>query len=241
MKPSLHNTPTDNTLPPPEVTAPTASSKTPLCEVSVQLLLAQIHVNNGRLTDAFNMFEVAARSADPRALNMLGRAYERGWGVTRNPSTAATYFSHAASLGDAWAMFNLADLYMAGDGVPLDIPKAYDLYLSAAQNGVTKAFTMLGLIIEDGAIPNAEPDAALKLFEAAANAGDCWGYLNMARHHLSSNNIDPALHCFSRALDLGFHDVFLATERLLANRRDPRLQNVVARARHYLNRPSADR
>ncbi len=199
--------------------------------VNVQLMLGQIYLNNGKFSDAFSMFEVAARSGDPRALNMLGRAYERGWGVACNASVAAMYFSHAASMGEGWAMFNLADLYLAGKGVKKDPKKAYNLYVMSAQHGVSKAFNMLGLIIEDGLIPEIDQRKSIAFFRAAINSGDCWGYLNMARYHLLYGEKEAALKCLEGALDLGFRDVFLAIEQFLCGVTDARFCKIVERAK----------
>lgn len=199
--------------------------------VNVQLMLGQIYLNNGKFSDAFNMFEVAARSGDPHALNMLGRAYERGWGIPCNASAAAMYFSHAASMGEGWAMFNLADLYLAGKGVKKDTQTAYNLYVMSAQHGVSKAFNMLGLIIEDGLIPEIDPGKSIDFFRAAINSGDCWGYLNMARYHLLYGEREAALMCLEGALDLGFEDVFQAIEKLFYGVEDARFCKIVERAK----------
>ncbi|GCD75803.1 hypothetical protein NBRC3299_2095 [Acetobacter pasteurianus NBRC 3299] len=204
--------------------------------VNVQLMLGQIYLNNGKFSDAFSMFEVAARSGDSRALNMLGRAYERGWGITRNASIAAMYFSNAAGMGEGWAMFNLADLYLAGRGVKKDPKKAYDLYMMSAQHGVSKAFNMLGLIIEDGLVPEINPRESIAFFRAAINSGDCWGYLNMARYHHLYGEREAALVCLEGALDLGFEDVFQAIEKLFYGVKDARFCKIVERAKERFSR-----
>ncbi|MGD7070307.1 tetratricopeptide repeat protein [Acetobacter sp. AAB5] len=199
--------------------------------VNVQLMLGQIYLNNGKFSDAFSMFEVAARSGDSRALNMLGRAYERGWGVKCNASIAAMYFSHAAFMGEGWAMFNLADLYLAGKGVKKDPQKAYHLYILSAQHGVSKAFNMLGLIIEDGLIPELDRRKSIAFFRAAIKSEDCWGYLNMARYHLLHGEMESALLCLEGALDFGFEDVFRAMEKLLYGIKDKRFCKILERAK----------
>ncbi|KXV71108.1 sel-1-like 1 [Acetobacter cerevisiae] len=208
-----------------------STSPASLSPVTIQLLLGQICLDKGKPAEAFSLFEVASRSGDPRALNMLGRAYERGWGVARNPAAACAYFTQAAADGDGWAMFNLADLYLAGEGVPQDIRKAYSLYISSAQNGVSKAFNMLGLIAENGSLPELEPAKAQDFFLAAAQSGDCWGYLNLARNDLSSGRTEAAIKWFSRALEEGFRDVFKALETLLQDHPDPRLHAIAEQAR----------
>ena len=57
---------------------------------------------------AFRWFQIAARSGDAAALNMLGRCYERGWGVAVDLSEAARSYRLAAAKADHWAQFNLA-------------------------------------------------------------------------------------------------------------------------------------
>ena len=80
----------------------------------VQLLLGQMYLNKGEFTQAFGMFAVAAQSGQAKALNMLGRAYEQGWGVPRSVVQALTYFEAAAVHDYGWAHFNLGDLYLSG-------------------------------------------------------------------------------------------------------------------------------
>ncbi|GBQ78563.1 hypothetical protein AA14337_1197 [Acetobacter malorum DSM 14337] len=208
----------------------TTEKSAPLSPVTMQLLLGQIFLDKGKHTQAFSIFEVASRSGDPRALNMLGRAYDRGWGVPRNPAAASTYFRQAATEGDGWAMFNLADLYLAGEGVPRNIRKAYHLYVSSSRKGISKSFNMLGLIAESGVLPECGPDKAYDFFLAAAQSGDCWGYLNLGRYDLSSGRIEPAIKWFSRALEEGFSDIFKALEALVQHQPDPRLRAIAYHA-----------
>ena len=198
--------------------------------VETQLMLGQIHLDHGRMHDAFIMFEAAARSGEPRALNMLGRAYERGWGITCNPAAAALYFTEAATAGDPWAAFNLADLYMAGRGVATDRNRACDLYVMAARGGVAKALTMLGLLAEDGATPMLPPHSAGPFFHAAATGGDCWGALNLGRLHLANGRPAAATPWIRMALEQGFTEVFRAIIHLLDGVSDPALHQLAAQA-----------
>nr|WP_255673850.1 tetratricopeptide repeat protein [Komagataeibacter sp. FNDCF1] len=206
--------------------------------VETQLMLGQIHLDHARMDEAFIMFEAAARSHDPRALNMLGRVYERGWGTARNPALAAQYFAGAASRGYGWAAFNLADLYMAGRGVRADRARACELYARAARGGVAKALTMLGLLAEDGVISTSEPDIAATFFHAAAMGGDCWGGLNLGRVHLARGNVAAALPWLAMALEHGFDDVFRALAHLVTGQADPRLRHLARLAMARLQVPS---
>lgn len=76
-----------------------SASPAPLSPVTMQLLLGQICLDNGKPAEAFSLFEVASRSGDPRALNMLGRAYERGWGVARNRRRPAPILRRPPPMG----------------------------------------------------------------------------------------------------------------------------------------------
>ncbi|GAN86655.1 sel1 repeat family protein [Komagataeibacter intermedius] len=209
----------------------------PISVVETQLMLGQIHLDHGRLQDAFMMFEAAARSGEPRALNMLGRAYERGWGTACNPAAAAMYFHKAAYAGDPWAAFNLADLYMAGRGVAGDPDRAGDLYAMAARGGVAKALTMLGLLAEDGTCAMVSPRSAPLFFHAAAMGGDCWGALNLGRLHLATGDGPAAAHWIRVALEQGFGDVFRAIIHLLNGVTDPALRLLATQAAGRLDHP----
>lgn len=182
---------------------------------SALLALGQICLNHGDGERAFGLFETAARSGSADALNMMGRAYERGWGVRRNPAVAATYFQAAAEKGNGWALFNLADLCLSGEGGDKNPVMAYWLYTEAARKGVAKALNMLGLLHEDGLSGQLAPEDAATFFHAAAMAGDCWGFVNTGRLHLVRNEIKEAAFAFRKALSLGFCDVFLAVKGLL--------------------------
>lgn len=172
-------------------------------QVKAQLILAQTHLDAGCAEDAFSCFAIAARSGHPVALNMLGRAYERGWGVTRNPALAACCFEAAVRGGDGWAMFNLADLFFTGDGVPKDHLRAYRLYVDAACSGNAKALNMLGLMHEEGTAPEGRPDpeGARQFYLAAAEGGDCWAWLNLGRLSLEDGEWSDAAEAFTKALD----------------------------------------
>ncbi|WP_249199873.1 tetratricopeptide repeat protein [Gluconobacter sp. Dm-62] len=184
-------------------------------QVKAQLILAQSHLDAGRSEDAFSCFGIAARSGHPVALNMLGRAYERGWGVKRNPVMAARCFESAVGGGDGWAMFNLADLFLAGDGAPKNEQLAYRLYVDAARTGNAKALNMLGIMHEDGTAPGTGPDlrGAHQFYQAAAEGGDCWAWLNLARLALERGARSEAAQSLERALDsaiIGVPDAVLA-------------------------------
>lgn len=206
-------------------------------QVKAQLILAQSHLDAGRQKDAFSCFGIAARSGHPVALNMLGRAYERGWGVKRDPAMAARCFETAIEGGDGWAMFNLADLFLIGEGVPKNEQRAYQLYVDAARTGNVKALNMLGIMHEEGPPPSGKPDVegARQFYQAAAEGGDCWAWLNLGRlalERLSSGGDEwrVAAEAFEKALDVAVGGVSDAVLHLIRpHARKPAFQAVLSR------------
>lgn len=81
---------------------------------------------------------------------------------------AVAEWREPAAQGDVDAMFNLAQAYRLGRGVPTDIDKARDLYLQAAQRGHIKAADNYGLLL----FQQGEQEKAMPLIEAAAGRGD---------------------------------------------------------------------
>jgi uncharacterized protein len=210
-------------------TPPNASGTGPSI-TDVQLAFGQLCLDRGgsEQAQAAEWFRLAARGGDARALNMLGRCHERGWGVVPDPERAAAYYLKAADRGDVWALFNLGDLYCRGEGVRADDEAAYRLYAAAARKGHVKALNMLGLFHECGRAVPTDGTVARDFFRAAAEGGDCWGQFNHARMLILDGALDQALPWFRRALENGFPDFFRSMAAALAAHPDPNLQ-VLAR------------
>ncbi|MBP2296330.1 tetratricopeptide repeat protein [Azospirillum rugosum] len=198
--------------------------------IDVQLALGQICLDRGSAAQAAEWFRIAARSGDARAINMMGRCFERGWGVPADPGQAAACYRKAADRGDAWALFNLADLHCRGEGVPADDAAAYRLYAAAARKGHAKALNMLGLFHECGRAVPVDGAAARAFFQAAAEGGDCWGRFNHARMLILDGRLEEALPWFRRALDAGFPDFYRCMADALAGHPDPRLRALARQA-----------
>ncbi|PGH57492.1 hypothetical protein CRT60_13825 [Azospirillum palustre] len=194
------------------------------------LALGQSCLDRGEDGQAFAWFRSAARGGDARAINLLGRCHEHGWGVPADPVQAAAHYRKAADLGDGWAMFNLADLHCRGIGVARDDEAAYRLYAASAAKGNAKALNMLGLFHESGRAVPADEAAARALFKAAAESGDCWGCFNHARLLIGDGAREEALRWFRLALDSGFPDFYRSMAAALAPHPDPQIQALAAEA-----------
>lgn len=85
-----------------------------------------------------------------------------------NYTAAVAQWQLPASNGDADALFNLAQAYRLGRGVPANINRARELYAEAAQKGHVKAADNYGLLLfQQGEQANAMP-----LIKDAAERGD---------------------------------------------------------------------
>jgi cell division septation protein DedD len=81
---------------------------------------------------------------------------------------AVTEWQGPAAEGDADALFNLAQAYRLGRGVPADNARARQLYEEAARRGHVKAADNFGLML----FQEGEQDKAMPLIRSAAERGD---------------------------------------------------------------------
>ena len=106
----------------------------------------------------------------PEAINQLGISYRDGQlGLPRDSfKKAAKLFKRAVELGQVDAMYNLAWLYLEGDGIRQNTKKAIDLFRAAAERGHPGAMCEIGnwYLRASGKIEDAVP-----YYEAAANLG----------------------------------------------------------------------
>ncbi|KWA11138.1 hypothetical protein WL26_17215 [Burkholderia cepacia] len=106
--------------------------------VSAQASLAwHLSTGLGGRTDEYEAFAWALRAAPSsvEAKRMVGLAYLRGRGVTRDAKAASTWLESAVAAGSQWAESDLALMYETGDGVALNENTAMDLHRRAAQRG----------------------------------------------------------------------------------------------------------
>ncbi|WP_241657475.1 SPOR domain-containing protein [Aurantiacibacter suaedae] len=83
-------------------------------------------------------------------------------------SAAVALWEGPAAQGDPDALFNLAQAYRLGRGVPADMARAEDLYRRASEGGHLRAADTYGLIL----FQSGRHEAALPYVQAAARRGD---------------------------------------------------------------------
>jgi len=102
----------------------------------------------------------------------LGRQYQLGHGVPKDPSKAAEWFRKAAEQGHPVAEALLGIAYEEGSGVTKDLAQAVQWYgKSAAQNNV-QAETRLGFLYESGTGVTKDNTQAAQLYRQAAEQGN---------------------------------------------------------------------
>ena len=100
--------------------------------------------------DDITSLERRAENGDPDAQFRLGKCYENGSGVSKDPEKAVHWYTKAADQGHADAQYNLGLCYHNGIGVSKNPEKAVHWYTKAADQGHADAQYKLGLCYEKG-------------------------------------------------------------------------------------------
>lgn len=179
---------------------------------------------------AFRWFQLAARSGNADAINMVGRCHELGWGTARNTRTAAQGYRTAAEMGHAWASFNLAMLMLAHDGVEGEKGEALALMVQAARRGNAKAMNFIGETREDGHQSPPKIAAARRWYARAARRGCFRGAFNLARHFMAEGDVDRAVRWLERSVAAAPGNFCAELAAYLAEHPDIRVREVAARA-----------
>lgn len=105
---------------------------------------------NNEFETALRELSPDAKSGDVKAQYYMGLLFANGYGVEKDPATAAQWFTKAAEQGNPEAQFRLGHLYRRGAGVPQDDAKAVAWWQKAADKGDTFAQSSLAGMYLDG-------------------------------------------------------------------------------------------
>ena len=119
-------------------------------------LKADVAFLGGDYIKAAQMFLEGARDGDALASFNYGWCLWRGIGVKYDPKEAKSYFSFARDLEGGVASYNLAMLYLHGEGVPKDYKRACEHMRVSASKGCIEAQLYLGAAHTSGCM--FEPD-----------------------------------------------------------------------------------
>lgn len=129
-----------------------AERRVPVYEKSV----ADVKFIEGDYEAAAQMYLDGARDGDPLASLNYGYLLWRGLGVPYNPREAKSFFSYAKNLHGGEACYNLAMLYMHGEGVTRDYRRAVEYLSISAGLDCIEAQLYLGMAYTSGCV--FEPD-----------------------------------------------------------------------------------
>lgn len=117
---------------------------------------ANVEFLEGNFAHAAEMYREGARDGDILASFNYGYCLWRGIGVEKNVREAKSYFAYAREMQGGEACYNLAIIYMQGDGIPKNYEKAFEYMRISASYGCIEAQLYLGMAYTTGCI--FEPD-----------------------------------------------------------------------------------
>ena len=150
----------------------------------------------------------AAERGNVIAQYELGRQYQLGQGVQKDPTKAVEWYRKAAEQGHPVAQFNLGTAYEEGTGVTKDLSQAVQWYgKSAAQNNA-QAQTRLGFLYESGSGVTKDNAQAAQLYRQAAEQGNAraqtrLGFLYQSGEGVDKDNVQAA-QWYQKAADQNY-------------------------------------
>lgn len=113
---------------------------------------------------AFPALHTLAEAGELRALRLLGLFYTRGKnGLEKDNAKAAHWLEHSAAQEDPLCLFTLGTLYLEGEGLRQDKPKAFKLIRQAAVMGQPQAQILYAIcLLREGAGPSDPTEAKIE-------------------------------------------------------------------------------
>ncbi|MBQ7333587.1 MAG: sel1 repeat family protein [Clostridia bacterium] len=119
-------------------------------------LKADVLFLRGEYEAAAEMFREGAREGDTLASFNYAYCLWRGIGVEMNAAEAKSYFAFAKNMTGGEACYNLAMLYLHGEGVRCNYKLSFQYMCDAAELGCVEAMLYLGMVYTTGCM--FEPD-----------------------------------------------------------------------------------
>lgn len=122
-------------------------------------------------SEGLKYFELAAKNNHPDAQNNLGMLYLKGDLVDKNYEKANYWLMQAVSNNNSMSMYNVGLINEAGIGQKIDLKKAYQFYLGAANGGYAPAYLKLAKLNATGisGVPQNKEQARAWLDKAIEN------------------------------------------------------------------------
>jgi len=157
-------------------------------------------------------YEKAYEAGDAVAANDLGVMYQNGDGVRENDERAMELFAEALQRDpdNSQAIFNIANAYETGQGVPVDFGWARAHYVMAFNAGDADAAAELGRLHAEGLGSVVDNEAAAEWYSRGASQGSLSATVNLADAYLDGEGVEAnpkmAQSLYHLALDLSPND-----------------------------------
>ncbi|MBT1154631.1 caspase family protein [Aminobacter anthyllidis] len=129
----------------------------------------------GNFNEALTELNAASDAGHVRASYLLGRLYQFGAAVERDPAKAIPLFESGAKRGDPYSQYALGRALVTGLGTKPDIDRGMAMVASAAESGHTYAMNMLGGEYLSGQHVKKDDARALKFITQSADREDVFG------------------------------------------------------------------
>jgi TPR repeat protein len=129
----------------------------------------------GDFKDALTELNAASDAGHVRASYLLGRLYQFGAAVERDPAKAIPLFESGAKRGDPYSQYALGRALVTGLGTKPDIDRGMAMVASAAESGHTYAMNMLGTEYLSGQHVAKDEARALKFITESSDRNDVYG------------------------------------------------------------------
>ena len=117
---------------------------------------ANILFLEGKVDEAIELYKTGAGEGDRECAFNYGYCLYHGYGVPVSRGEAKSYFVFASELDGGDSLYNLAVMYLYGDGVKRDFKRCYEYMRDAASLGSIEAMLYLGIAHTLGSL--FEPD-----------------------------------------------------------------------------------
>ncbi|RGB40147.1 kinase-like domain-containing protein [Rhizophagus diaphanus] len=175
---------------------------------------------------AFELYQKAtklnnklAEKGYPGGISRLGYCYDQGIGTEININKACELYQKAANLGHSSSQYNLADMYLYGDGVNKDHNKAFEYSEKSAEAGHSGGIRMLGYCYDYGIGTISDKQKAFELYQKAANLGNKESQYSLAIMYEDGDGIEKdisqAIHWYEKSAEQGYQEAKEKLEKLI--------------------------
>ena len=148
----------------------------------------------GDFKEALNELNAASDQGHVRASYLLGRLYQFGAAVERDPTRSIPLYETGAKRGDPYSQYALGRALVIGLGTKPDVERGMALVTQAAESGHTYAMNMLGGEYLSGAHVTKDEARALKFITESADRDDVYGQVLLGVLYRDGTGVqqDPA-------------------------------------------------